>query len=274
MTEEATLENYLENIQSLDLRIDNFWIAAGILLIGSLVLGLIGRFVFGQKSILNVSVSSAFGIMFIYGLTVVLGSSGVLLSPMITPLPFVTVTGDQLVFFDFFSAHYTVLSSQILSMIILAFLVNLVDCIFPKKKNIFLWLLFRLLTIIAGYLLHLLVTWLFATYMPNSIATYAPVILVAVLLVMLLTGVLRILVGAVISTVNPIIGALYTFFFANIVGRQITKAVLTTAILAGSVIALQYAGITAIAISSAALIAYLPFILILVAIWYLLCCIL
>ena len=268
------MEDIFASIQSIDFVNSRFWIASGILLIGSLLLGLIGRFVFGQKSILNVSVSSSFGILFIYALTVILSSSGVQLSNFVAPLPFVSINGDSLGLFDFFHAHYTLLSSQILGMIILAFLVNLVDCILPKQKNLFLWLLFRFLTIVIGYALHLLVTWLFSTYLPEGIITYTPVILVALLILMLLTGALKILVGALISTVNPIIGALYTFFFANIVGRQITKAVLTTAIIAGLSIALQRAGIAAIAISTAALPAYLPIIILLVAMWYLLSCIL
>ena len=268
------MENIFEFFKSAQFNIDNFWIAAGILLIGSLILGLIGRFVFGQKSILNVSISSVFAILFIYGLTVILSSSGVQLSQRTAPLPFAMVNSDSLVLFDFSSAHYTVLASQILSMIILAFLVNLVDCIFPKKKNILLWLLFRILTILSGYLLHLLASWLFTTYLPDGIVTYAPVVLIAILLLMLLTGTLRILIGALISTVNPIIGALYTFFFANIVGRQITKSVMTTVIVAGLIIALRYAGITAITITSAALVMYLPVILLLVVLWYLLSCIL
>lgn len=268
------MDNLVESLKSINFNSGSFWIAAGILLVGSLVLGLFARFVFGQKSILNVSVSSAFDILFIYGLTVILSSSGLQLSKLVVPLPFVSIASDSLLLFDFLGAHYTILCSQLLSMIILAFLVNLVDCIFPKKKNFFIWILFRILTIGIGYALHLLVTWLFSTYLPEGIVTYAPVVLIAILLLMLLTGALKILIGALISTVNPIIGALYTFFFANIIGRQITKAVLTTAIISGLMIALQHAGVTAIAITSAALVAYLPIIILLVIVWYLLCCIL
>lgn len=268
------MDNLVESLKSINFNSGSFWIAAGILLVGSLVLGLFARFVFGQKSILNVSVSSAFDILFIYGLTVILSSSGLQLSKLVVPLPFVSIASDSLLLFDFLGAHYTILCSQLLSMIILAFLVNLVDCIFPKKKNFFVWILFRILTIGIGYALHLLVTWLFSTYLPGAIVTYAPVVLIAILLLMLLTGALKILIGALISTVNPIIGALYTFFFANIIGRQITKAVLTTAIIGGLMIALKHVGVTAIAITSAALVAYLPIIILLVVIWYLLCCIL
>ena len=88
---------------------------------------------------------------------------------------------------------------------------------------------------------------------------------------MLLTGALKILVGALIATVNPVIAALYTFFFANLVGRQITKAVLTTAILSGIVMLLRYVGIIAISVISSALIAYIPLMLLLILLWYIVC---
>ena len=105
--------------------------------------------------------------------------------------------------------------------------------------------------------------------MPEMIVTYAPVVLLALLILMLLTGALKIIVGALMATVNPVIGALYTFFFANIIGKQIAKAVLTSAILAGLVILLRYLGVTVISIASAALLAYIPFLLVLIALWYL-----
>jgi len=268
------MENILKFVESANFRAGNYWKAAAILLIGSLILGLLGRFVFGKKSTLNVSVSSAFGILFIYALAIILSSSGIQLTSLTAPLPFVTITNDSLLLLNFFSAHYTTLCSEILSMIILAFLVNLADSWLPKKKNVFSWLFFRILTIVIGYLLHLLATWLFSTYLPEGIVTYAPAVLLVILLLMLLTGALKILIGALLSTVNPIIGGLYTFFFANIIGKQVTKAVLTTGMIAGLIIALQNAGITAIAITAAALLTYVPIILLLVVMWYLLCCIL
>ena len=55
---------------------------------------------------------------------------------------------------------------------------------------------------------------------------------------------------------------------ANVVGKQITKAMLTTAILSGLVYLLNYLGVTVISIASAALMAYIPFLIILVVLWY------
>jgi hypothetical protein len=65
-----------------------------------------------------------------------------------------------------------------------------------------------------------------------------------------------------------LIGAFYTFFFATVVGKALSKAILTTAILAGIVYALNYIGCTAVSIASAALIAYIPVLIVLVVIWF------
>ena len=265
------MEIIREFFTSIDINFDSFWQAALILLLGTFLLSVFGKFIFGKRSALNNAVSSAIGILFIYAVTVVLESAGAQFSSLIAPLPFVTISGEDLVLFSFVGAHYTAICTEVLNMIILAFLVNLADGWLPRGKNIFSWVFFRCLTVVIGYLMHLVVVGLFATYLPQGIVTYAPTILLALLILLLLTGTLKILVGAALSTVNPIIGGLYTFFFATLIGKQITKAVLTTAILCAIVIGLQYFGIGVISIASGALLAYVPLLILLVVLWYIVC---
>lgn len=259
----------IEYFNSLDLDLVSMLKAGGILIAGILLIGLLGRFVFGKRGVLNSAVSSAIGILFIYIVTVVLKSAGAQFQEFIAPLPFVSINGENLQLFSFTGTDYTVISSELLSMVILAFLVNLADGWLPKGKKLLSWLFFRCLTVLIAFFMHLVVVGLFRTYLPEGIVTYAPTILLALLVLMLLTGALKLLVGILLTTVNPLIGALYTFFFANIVGKQITKAVLTTALLAGLVYLLGISGFSVISITSAALIAYLPFLLILIVLWYL-----
>lgn len=262
------MEKLLNYIYSAELDITALLKAGGLLLLGTLLLSLFGRFIFGKKSALNNAVSSAIGILFIYALSIVLKSLNAQLAAFIPPLPFVRISGDTLVLFSFAGADYTVICSEVLSMIILSFLVNIVDGWLPKGKSIFSWIFFRVLTVLIASVLHLVSTGLLATYLPEGIVTYAPPILLGLLILMLLTGALKIVVGALLSTVNPLIAALYTFFFANIVGKQITKAVLTTAILSGLVILLHNLGLGVLNIASAALVAYLPFVILLVIVWF------
>jgi hypothetical protein len=61
---------------------------------------------------------------------------------------------------------------------------------------------------------------------------------------------------------------LYTFFFANIIGKQITKAVLTTGILSGFIYLLEDLGISFLSLAPGALVAYIPFLFLLIPVWY------
>ena len=262
------MESVIAYFSSLNIDIKLIGIIALVLLLGTFLFNIFGRFVFGKRSALNNAASSAIGILFIYTISVLMRSFGNQFQSIITPLPFVSISGSDMHLFTFQGAHYTAIAAELLSMIILAFLVNLADGWLPKGKSIFSWLFFRCLTVVVGYILHIIVVGLFATYLPDGIVTYAPVILLALLILLILTGALKVIVGAFLTTVNPIIGGLYTFFFANIVGKQITKAVLTTAILTALVFALQYFGISIISITSAALMAYIPFGIVLINLWY------
>ena len=251
---------------------DTFWKAAVVLLIGTFLISIFGRFIFGKRSTLNNAVSSTFAILFMYAGAVILKTFASQLSIFVAPLPFVTITENTMRFFSFRGADYLDICAQVLNMIILAFLVNLADSWLPKGKNIFVWLFFRILTVLIAFILNFVVVGLLARYVPEGIATYAPIVLVALVILLLLTGALKILVGALLTTVNPIIGGLYTFFFANIIGKQITKAVLTTAILSGLIYALETLGITAISIAVGVLTAYIPVVIILVVLWYIVGC--
>ncbi len=262
------MESIMEYFQTLDLDFLSLIQTGGILLLGVLAISLLSRFIFGKKSVLSSAVSSAIGILFIYAVTIILESTGVQLRFLIAPLPLASLEGTNLVLFSFKNAVYTEVCSQLLSMVILSFLVNLADSWLPTGKKVLGWIFFRCLTVAIGYALHLIVIWVFTSYLPEGIVIYAPTILLAILVLMLLTGALKLLVGAALTTVNPLIAAFYTFFFANFVGKQITRAILTTALLSGFVILLNYLGCGVICIAATAMIAYIPFILLLVVLWY------
>ena len=257
------MESIVHYFQGYNLDIISFLKAAGILVAAFLVTSLLGRVIFGKRSTLSSAVSSAIGILFIYVLTVLLGGAGEQFQQFLSPLPFIHISENTLYLFSF-QAEYTFICSQILSMVILSFLMNLAD-----GKSILSWFFFRCLGVILAMLLHLVVTGLFRTYLPEGLVIYAPTVLLAILVLMLLTGALRFLVGILLTSVSPLVAALYTFFFSNVVGKQISKAVLTTGLLTVLVLALQKIGVTAISIGFAALAAYLPFLIILILLWYL-----
>ena len=236
----------------------------------SLILGVLSRVVLGKRSSLNHSLSSVMGILLIYAVTVVVYTFKPWnLEELLSPLPFVTFSGHYLIVFPIADAQFPALCSQVLSMVILAFLVNLLDTIFPQGNTPIGWYLLRFFCAIAAMLVHLLVQWAVRTYLPELLVEYAPMVLLILLAIMLLSGLASLIIGMVIAVGNPFLGAMYTFFFSNVIGKQVSKAIFTTAILCVIVYLLEFFGYTVIVISTAALSTYIPFVVLLLLLWYL-----
>lgn len=236
----------------------------------SLILGVLGRLVLGKRSSLNHSLSSAMAILFIYALTVVVYTFKPWnLESLLSPLPFVTFAGDYLIILPIHDAQFPALCTEVLSLVILAFLINLLDTFMPKGESIFSWYLLRFLTVILCMALHLVVCWAFETFLPEALVTYAPMILLILLVFMVFSGVISLVLGAILTLNSPFLGAMYTFFFSNVVGKQVSKAVFTTVILCLVFFLMGYFGYTVITITAAALLTYIPLALLLLALWYL-----
>ena len=178
-------------------------------------------------------------------------------------------SGNELYILPFLDAGLPVLCENVLSLIILAFLVNLLDSLIPKGKTMTGWYLLRLMTVLLAILLHYAVNWASHAFLPGVLVTYAPIILLGILIFMLILGALNLLLGLVLTAVNPILGGLYTFFFSNFLGRQLSKSMLTSAIICGIFYFLSRFGYTAICITTAALLSYLPLLIALLLLWYL-----
>jgi len=262
------MDSMIAYFSDLGLDFPNLVRSAVTLLLGALLICGICRFIFRKKTMLGHAVSSAIAIVFICIVTVLIITVFTELLWIVSPLPFIQISTDSISFYSFRSTDYLDMAGEILSMIILAFSINLLDNWIPKGKNIFSWFFLRVLTILLGVVVHWLVTWLFDRFLPQGILAYAPAALLTILIVMLLTGALKFIVGIFLTTINPVIAALYTFFFANLVGKQLTQAVLTTCILAGFILLLQQFGITALSIVAGALVAYIPFLFLLILVWY------
>ena len=242
----------------------------GIFAAASLLISLVGRVVFGKRSDLNHALSSAMGIFFILAIsTLVYVFDPKDLAQYLSPLPYVAFSGEYLILFSFAGTGFAAICEELLSMIILAFLVNLLDTFIPKGKNVITWYLLRFLTVLLAMGLHYGVTWVSNMYLPGVLVTYAPVILLILLVLAVLMGLMNVVLGLVLTVVNPIFGALYAFFFSTLVGKQLTKAICTTIVLTAVVAALNYFGCTMLCIAGSALAAYTPLLIVLLVLWYL-----
>ena len=236
----------------------------------SLVLGSISRVVLGKRSSLNHALSSVMAVLFIYTVTIVIYTFKPWnLDILLSPLPFVTFSDHYLIVHPMTDLTFPALCSQLLSLMILTFLINLVDTLIPPGEGIVTWLLLRLMTVLGCFGLHFLVSWAFRTYLPEALVTYAPTILLAVLLVLLGSGVVSLVLGLIIAITSPFLGAMYSFFFSNIVGKQISKSIFTSGVVCGIFYLMEHFGLVVILISPAALLTYVPLALVLLLLWFL-----
>lgn len=245
----------------------------GILALSVMVTGTLIRLIFGRKSQLNRCLCAALGILGVYVMTVVIytfqpGS----LARWLSPLPFVKFYGDSLYIMPFVDTEFPVICSEILSMVILAMLYHLADSIIPDKEKFISWLICRILTVALAIFIHYWLIRLTDSFLPELIVAYAPTVLTVCLVLSLFCGILGVLLSLVLTVVNPILGILCGFFFSSKLGKQISKAMLTTALLSVLVALLGYFDYTVISIDPAALVSYIPMLGVLLALWYLIGC--
>lgn len=241
----------------------------GLLAFGLLLLSSLNRLLFGKKDQINLAISSAMEILCIYVIHIAVFTLELPCQQFFTPLPFIEIAKDALSFFPVLSADFHIICEHVLDMLIIAFLVNLINGLFPEGKNIFVWLFLRLITIALALIALFGLHWLLNTYIPQGFSQYAPTILLLTLVALVLLGSLKLLTGAALAFLDPIIAALYTFFFANFIGRALAKAMLTTALLTGLIAGLNALQISVLSLSLDILEAYAPLLVIILLLWYL-----
>lgn len=240
----------------------------GILIFGILLLSSLLRFLFGKEAQVNLAVTSSMEILCVYVINVVIYAFGLQLQEFITPLPFVTLVEDYLVIYPILGAEFTDICQHVLKLLIIAFLVNLVNEFIPKGEHVISWFLLRILTVVVAVAMIYGAELLLNAYLPQGLNEIAPTVLLCALVALVLLGSLKLIVGAAMLFFNPLIAGLYTFFFSNFIGRSLAKAMLTTALLTGLVVALGYLDIAVVHIAAAVLTAYIPLLLIVLVLWY------
>lgn len=264
----GTITEMFNTLQQKVESIIDYAIFFGILVVAFLLLSSMFRFLFGKKAQIGKAITSAMEILCLYMICIVIYSFGLHWDLFINPLPFMTLEGETLHLFPILDASFSDLCTQVLQLLILAFLVNLMNSIIPEGKKLLPWLLLRVGTVVLALFVNYFTDGLLNQWLPQGLASIAPIVLIAVLLVLILLGSMKILVGAALTIANPVIGVLYTFFFSNFIGRALARSVLSTAFIAGLVVLLNSMNLVAISIKTASLLAFLPFLLLLILLWY------
>lgn len=260
------LQNYFDQYRD---QIFQYLKLLGLLVFAFLFVSSLFRFIFGKKAQLNRAVSSAMEILCLYVINIVIYSMGIHLEVFLSPLPFVELQGEYLHIFPIFQAEFTDICDQVLKVLIIAFFVNILNDIIPDGKNVFTWYLLKLITVALAVGANYLIDLALAAFLPQGFTQIAPTILMISLVALVLLGSLKLLTGIALAFLDPIISALYTFFFSNFIGRELARAMVTTALVTGLVALVNALGITSAFIAAVALTGYIPLLLTLFMVWYL-----
>ncbi len=262
------IQQFLATIEAQKETILSYAKFGGITVFGFLLLGSLFRFIFGKKAQLNHAVSSAVEILCLYIINIVIYSLGIRWELFLKPLPFISIEGDYLHIMPILSTDFHLVCEQVLKVVIIAFLVNLLEDVMPKGKKLLSWYFFRLVTVVLAVAANYLADMLISAFLPAEVFAMAETVLLCLLLALILLGSLKMLTGLVLSFLDPIVGALYTFFFSNFLGRQLAKALVSTALITALMALLETLGLTTVFVAASVLTAYIPLLVILLVLWY------
>lgn len=220
--------------------------------------GTVLRMIFGKGSNLNRAVSASVTILLIYLTSILIYLFLPEHRAELPALPFITVNDTRFILWQLSGLSDSLLYGSVLKLAVLAFLVNLLEVPMPEGKNFFTWYLWRMATVFAALVSYSILCGFLEKLLPSLFTEWAKPIVIGFWGVILLSGVLKLLLSVILTVMNPIIGALYTFFFSNLIGRQFSKSILTTLILVALVAALSQIGFVQFAFSDFSLAVYGP----------------
>lgn len=261
----------LPQVQELAGQIDWFAVLKAVVIFAVVIFaaGSIFRMIFGKGSNLTRAVSACLSILLVYLAAILIYLFLPDLRSQLAQLPFVTVDEQHFVLWSLSGLSNELLYGSILKLALLALLVNILETFLPQGKRFLTWYLWRSVTVIAALALYSFLYTLIHAAVPELFGTWAKAVILGFWAVILLSGILKLLLSIILTVMNPIIGALYTFFFSNMIGRQFSKSILTTVILVSLVEILNRFGFTQFAFSDFSLASYGPACVILVATLYL-----
>lgn len=233
------------------------------------VLAVIGKLAFG-KGCLDHAVASAIAILFVYAFFGVLYRiDQQLVEDVVKQLPLIRISGDTLYLFVLEGAGYQSICNQVLRVLLLTFMVVALDDLIPDSKNTLSWYILQFIIALVATLAYCFLIHCLDSYWPQLLDSYAPMILVSILVFMLFLGALNMILSLMLTVVNPLIGAVYTFFLGSVLGKIITKSAFSTVALFALVWFMHALGYSSFAILGGTIVAFLPFMVLMLVLWYL-----
>lgn len=266
----SSVQSFLDSANALvPASLENTILLFAIIIVFALGIGFVLRLFFGQHCTVNRSIAGFLELLFVYVATIVVYTLKPWnLNEYLAPLPFAIFRSDILIISYSACSTLSLLCAQLLSLIILCFLIHLLNFIIPTGRSFISWLFLRVVCIVLVILFDLAANWALNAFLPAVVAESAPVALIGVLAVALVVSLFNPLLCILFTAANPVIGLLYTFFFSNTIGKNLTRAVFSAALCCALFYGMDYFGFSVISIVPDALIKYSPFAAALLGVWF------
>lgn len=189
------------------------------------------RVIQGKDSAVTESFRTGLTLLLSYLLLILMYQFFPALRGQLPQLPFSRVDEHCFVLLPVCSFAEELLYSQLFRLGILTLIMNFCDALLPKEEDFSSWFLRCFLGVFAGFVLYGFFIRLIEATIPQLLGAWAKPLVLGFCGVLLLSWVLKLLLGVVLTVMNPIVGAVYGFFFSHALGKQFPKSILTTGIL-------------------------------------------
>ena len=176
--------------------------------------------------------------------------------------------------FKFSGENILLVFEEFLYAFILSFILIGLDDLIPDAKNALAWIILQLVIVTISVFLYWGVIKAINALVPGVLDSYAPLILGCILLFMIFMGIMKLILGLLLVAVNPLLGAISTFFGSSPVGKALGKAAMCSLILCAVVFFLGVYGLSSFALVDLTLmVCFLP-LTVLILLWFFVGCIL
>lgn len=234
---------------------------------------LIARFALGKDSSLKHSLTAGLGIIMLYAMCVIIYTfSPRDFSHYINQLPIGTFrlneAGEQVLQLNSLrNLTLPELSYEVLRIFLLAVMINMLGNITPQNMRLLGWILFRLFMLGCSIALNYALFKVIDMFVPFLLRSYAPMILLSILAFSFAMGFIKFAMALVLTVINPIFGAFYTFFFKSKFGKCLSRAIGSTAVILVMLFVFERLGYSTLPINPGALSSYVPFTLSMFFLW-------
>ena len=235
-----------------------------------MILALLIRLIHKKASKYNHALSSAMALMFMYLLMILLHKwIPQIVDPVLDKLPLMDVNFETgtITLFQFSSMRFTQCCLELLYLLILSFCLIGLDDIIPDAKNVGTWMILQFIIACIAMAIYCFVLNCVNTFIPEVLSSYAPMILICILMFLVFLGILKVVLGLVLMAVNPLLGAVGAFFSSNKLGMALGKSAMCSFVMVAATALLKYKGLTGFAISDLTLLVCLLPLVVLAILW-------